>query len=162
MTRPTCHDGDYRAQQFGPTTWREEGRWDGGVVHTCSFCGSLRALDLLAFLDKGSYEESREIPVREETVQAYRAEGMTPPDPDRMPLFRWADWKYGYPHKLYVDPMRDLVEGAGKFYTKHLADEELPRTEMFQLADHLGRLTGLRVWTEIEDGRADLHWKGVE
>lgn len=31
----------------------------------------------------------------------------------------WADWKYGYPHKLYVDMPK---MGHAKFYTRHLID----------------------------------------
>ncbi len=36
-----------------------------------------------------------------------------------IPNLSWADWKYGYPHKLYIE------FGAGlesKFYSRHLRD----------------------------------------
>lgn len=56
---------------------------------SCSYCGSIHPQDLLG-LDPGTVN---------------RAE--------------WADWKYGYPHKMYVEagPGRHI-----KFYSRHLVD----------------------------------------
>lgn len=77
---------------------RDHGRW----YRWCSYCGSIHPGDLLAMEEP---EMMRSITIGTEQVD--------------IPNVQWADWKYGYPHKMYVDlPGNQRV----KFYARHLKD----------------------------------------
>lgn len=146
---PTCHDSDAVAQEYARVR-PESVMWRpahaplgvdvdrGQPLKTCWFCGSISCEDL--------YEAM--------TTGGVRAPG-------------WADWKYGWPHKLYLEvrnpfagrPMIDTctyregekVLGAPrsapefehvKFYSAHVLDlvDDETRTEF---ADRLFELAGI-------------------
>lgn len=85
--RPTCHDSDGTAAQFGPAPWRQprprQGPGDpyAATYRTCGYCGSIHPADLL--------EAAARFPLTWEV----------------------ADWKYGWPHKIYVDGLPNLAAG---------------------------------------------------
>jgi hypothetical protein len=84
-TIPTCHKGAW-PQPHLPLAWREP-RVDleyGQVptFRTCSYCGSIHPADLAAALESGAAK------------------------------LGGSDWKYGWPHKFYVEGMPNLFEGA--------------------------------------------------
>lgn len=89
--RPVCHDKDFHAQQFGPTTWRPAGEKLHPsndlpqVFRTCSYCGSMHPEDLLAALKAGA-------------------------------TLGGADWKYGWPHKFYVQDIPNANQGKPVSY----------------------------------------------
>jgi hypothetical protein len=78
-------------------------RKHGSPWRTCSFCGSIHPEDLLA---RPEPDMMRSIDI-----------GAGPPVD--VPNVTWADWKYGYPHKLYLDYGPGL---NAKFYSVHLLD----------------------------------------
>lgn len=86
--RPTCHDVDPHAQRFGPTLWREPRPLGGeGIPYretfrTCSYCGSIHPEDLYRHL---AGEPGAEL--------------------------HGADWKYGWPHKFYVQGIPNPAAG---------------------------------------------------
>lgn len=73
---------------------------DRGGKQCCSWCGSMHPSDLAAALRAGE------------------ASG------------HWADFKYGWPHKWYVDG----VPGSIKFYTEHLQDATPEDREVIEKA----------------------------
>ena len=75
---------------------RKNHRIHGKPYTTCSWCGSMHINDFICVL-----QEHPIIPV------------------DFFPTADWADWKYGYPHKLYVNRPGGM---GGKFYIAHLRD----------------------------------------
>jgi hypothetical protein len=102
-----------------------EGAWQprltvgGHEIRTCSFCGGLHSADFVFLMS------------REDTG------------------FSGSDWKYGWPHKLYVNvPGKALL----KFYTKHLKEANIPT---FESANRL-----IRRYLDIEFTRIDgtLGW----
>jgi hypothetical protein len=85
--RPTCHDADPHAQRFGPTFWREprplgEGSPYRETFRTCSYCGSIHPEDLYRHLTAPAGAE-----------------------------LHGADWKYGWPHKFYVEGIPNPAVG---------------------------------------------------
>jgi hypothetical protein len=126
--------------------WRQR-----GAQLVCSYCGSARPQDL--------YEGFRDVqPTRNPVNDPY------PGDPDTTSArdFRdwytahvrevsnwsgmgWADWKYGYPHKIYPS-----LPGSGftKFYVAHLAD--LDERELAVIADLIDRFTGVLFYADAE------------
>lgn len=135
--RPTCHDGGHADRFPGSAEWRPEdpqgerskdpgpyGSSYGYPFKTCGYCGSMSAEDLYRFM----------------------TDGVTPVRLDM------ADWKYGWPHKFYIEGIPNPKAGQqvggsstyrtdesgkqvvehharvgspttfAKFYTEHLAD----------------------------------------
>lgn len=60
-----------------------------------------------------------------------------------------ADWKYGWPHKVYVSGL-----SHAKFYTAHIADEGYDDEARAKLIDAVWRHTG--IYFEVRG--ADLMW----
>lgn len=113
-------------------TESDSARWEwnaGDPFYTCSYCGSIHPTALATLL---------------KTQGAH---------------FSGSDWKYGYPHKFYLDVDADLLyegspEAHMKFYTRHLAD--LPDGEMKAIADLIELFFSIR-FNRADDGR--LAWK---
>lgn len=155
-----AHDNNAWAQRFAPLTWRDpqpDMEPYGYPFRTCSYCGSIHPLDLLAFLDKGGVR-------------------LNP-----------SDRKWGWPHKLYLDgipnPMagkvvrmggRSWTDEAGvrqeepfmepapafthaKFYNVHLMD--MPVADFLRLAELIEQETGV-VFSRPEDEPHSLYWQG--
>lgn len=79
---------------------------------TCSYCGSIHPEDLIKIAGDGTVK-SGEI----------------------------ADWKYGWPHKLYV--YSDKPGFWCKFYNEHIADEgfdEEARAKLIEVVSKLGSI----------------------
>lgn len=95
----------------GKTTWskcevcrkRMGNRHHGNPWRTCVYCGSIHPADLLN-MQEPSMMRSIDL-------------GSGPPLD--IPNVEWADWKYGWPHKLYLDFGPGL---NAKFYSRHLMD----------------------------------------
>lgn len=103
---------------------KKDHRKHGLPWRTCNYCGSMHPQDLI---DRPEPDMMRSVDV-----------GMGPPVD--IPNVSWADWKYGYPHKLYIDYGPGL---RAKFYSRHLQDHpELiePFNERF---GYLGVIFGL-------------------
>lgn len=68
-----------------------------------------------------------------------------------------ADWKYGWPHKFYLDPLpgSDQKLGATKFYNDHLMDADQSVFE--QISNLSERLLGIK-WDKHE---GQLRWFAV-
>ncbi len=121
------------------------------TFRTCSYCGSIHPADLLAALSIGKA------------------------------TLHGSDWKYGYPHKLYVEGMPNLFEGEqcergssykdgvstpilgkppafihGKFYTEHFLDEGFGVAELTALSDAVEDSSGIRFVVRLDEikGRA--------
>jgi hypothetical protein len=132
--------------------WRQR-----GAQLVCSYCGSIRPQDL--------YEGFRDVvPTRNPAFEEY------PGDPDTTSArdFRdwytahvrevsnwsgmgFADWKYGYPHKIYPS-----LPGSGfiKFYVVHLAD--LDDTTLAAVSEVIHRHTGIS-FSRDDQGRLLYH-----
>jgi hypothetical protein len=76
--RPTCHDGDFQAQRFGNVVWRPKGE----KLHPTN--DPVMAFRTCSYC--GSIHP-------EDLIEALRAGAS----------LGGADWKYGWPHKFYVD-----------------------------------------------------------
>lgn len=76
--RPTCHDSDFMSARFGPTSWREKGK----KLHPSN--DTVQAFRTCSYC--GSIHP-------EDLIEALKA-GAT---------LGGADWKYGWPHKFYVE-----------------------------------------------------------
>ena len=87
---------------------------------TCYFCGGMHPEDMLNVLND---ERSKCLTVAE--YQTLIRDGDPITLPERLPdiLLEWADFKYGWPHKVYVR-YYDGSHRWGKFYTKHLLECE--------------------------------------
>lgn len=124
---------------------------------TCSFCGSIAPQDLYPFL-------------------------LDPPAAFQMHM---ADWKYGWPHKLYIDGLPNpwkgvevvvsstyqygkIIEGSevrapggphvhAKFYSIHLLD--LYGVALTKFLEALHKHTRLRFDVRIENGDRQLGWQ---
>jgi len=120
--RPTCHDNDYQANQFGQTTWiASEG------FRVCSYCGSLHPEDAYNALRNGAVASQ-------------------------------SDWKYGWPHKFYLDKIPNPHAGRPIQLMSSSGPGEMPlsiRSSLDRQAealkgtlvvnprtDELGRVTG--------------------
>lgn len=109
-------------------TESEAARWwwqPGEPYYTCSYCGSVHPMALHEIL---------------KTPGAH---------------FSGSDWKYGYPHKFYLDmPADALWQGSPsqhmKFYTRHLSD--LPDEELKPLAELIEPFFAIRFFRD-DDGR---------
>lgn len=112
--RPRNHEDEPR---------RPEGMPDspyGQPFRTCSYCGSIHPEDLYTFLM---------LPKREGPCRACNGPG---PEPDKSDIIAWmnwsrasylnthscrvtlhgADWKYGWPHKFYVEGIENPIAGV--------------------------------------------------
>jgi predicted kinase len=72
----------------------------------------------------------------------------------------WADFKYGFPHKLYLSG--PASKHYPKFYTRHLFDEGLSEENLARVLEVIKEMTGLELNLPF-DGRADgrLGWRRV-
>lgn len=90
--RPICHDSDWQAQRFGQTSWRPKGE----KLHPSN--------DLPMAFRTCSYCGSIH---PEDLIEAIKA-GAT---------LGGADWKYGWPHKFYVDKIPNPNAGQPRSFT---------------------------------------------
>lgn len=140
---PTCHSGDRQYPGMPPIAWsvprRDEKYGQHESFRRCSYCGSVHPGDLVALLKSG---------------QGVRMHG--------------ADWKYGWPHKFYVEgipnltPRVDCSVGSSwkdgvetpilgkssavimaKFYNDHLNDEGYGEDELSELISLIETQTGI-------------------
>jgi hypothetical protein len=111
--RPTCHDGDWQAKRFAPQTWRPKGE----KLHPSN--------DLPMVFRTCSYCGSIH---PEDLLEALRA-GAT---------LSQADWKYGWPHKFYVDGIPNTNEGQMREFTSvSIAGPEPTDEERARMAPYL-------------------------
>lgn len=99
--RPTCHDGDWQASRFGQSTWRKKGeklRPDADLPEPFSTC---------------SYCGS----IHPEDLLAALQAGAT---------LSGADWKYGWPHKFYVDNIPNPNAGGMSYFTSTRIAGDVP------------------------------------
>jgi hypothetical protein len=133
--RPADGDHHYRGKGYHPvgqtfTTWdpcwvcgknKDDGA-HGSAWRTCSYCGSIHPADLLDLTAGEEFAWQR---------QTTGQDGQ----PQERSTVEWADWKYGYPHKLYIDlPKSDRA----KFYSRHLIDHREMVPEFNSRFGHLG------------------------
>lgn len=101
--RPTCHDQNPHAAGFGATFWRPPRSRRGlddpfeATFRTCSYCGSIHPGDLFAAASRHTL------------------------------TFDMADWKYGWPHKFYVDGMPNPAAGQEQRHYTYGPPESLAR-----------------------------------
>jgi len=157
--RPTCHGSDWQAQRIGSNrdvfVWRPPmRRGNEGLIdagRTCGYCGSLHPEDLLRVLA----DEKTEI--------------------------GGADWKYGWPHKFYINvpnPEADLVVKIGgsyrdgietpimgkreflhhKFYNEHLKDDGFDDQALNAVLAVLHLRGGVRFQVDMKDGEKILRY----
>lgn len=81
--RPTCHDGNWQAQRFAPQTWREPRGDDSTSKYPSPTVQTFRTCSYCGSIHP------------EDLVKALEA-GAT---------LGGSDWKYGWPHKFYVNGM---------------------------------------------------------
>jgi hypothetical protein len=151
-TEIRAHDGAQLAGGRVPA-WRPR----DGALH-CSYCGSIRPQDL--------WETFRDV---EPTPRPYLGEYPGNPDTTSARDFRdwytaqvaavshwvgmsFADWKYGYPHKIY--PQVPGRPGMIKFYVSHLAD--LNDTALAAVSEVIHRHTGI-AFSRDDRGRLMYH-----
>lgn len=146
-TEIKAHQDDWQATRFAPHTWvKREG------PPCCSYCGSVHPWVLYELLRTNPYRPN---PIYEMTKDlAPGTYGIKPSEPWYGAEF--ADWKYGWPHKLYLSNGH-----GGKFYTLHFLD--LGGTPIFE---HLSTLvhahTGIRFlyYPARNEGRGQLGYVG--
>lgn len=126
--RPTCHDRGYmaRVSNYVPVEWRDprprrqdpetpdsdpyEQTW-----RTCSYCGSIHPEDLYGMLvgrdpvERKEFVPSEEVGSHSDHIAAlaehYRREQA------KGVRVGGSDWKYGWPHKFYIDGIPNPVAG---------------------------------------------------
>lgn len=115
--RPTCHDGDFQATRFGETEWRQKGE----KLHPSN--DSVMAFRTCSYC--GSIHP-------EDLVEALKA-GAT---------LGGSDWKYGWPHKFYVEKIPNPNVGQPRSFTSTSIDgpepTEAERARMSHYADKPG------------------------
>jgi hypothetical protein len=162
--------------------WRTTGEvWVPEPFRTCGYCGSIHPEDLFNLLTA---------PLREGPCPVCDGPGEEPSQDDLQAWHQWqsrkfahhtcsvtlggSDWKYGWPHKFYVEgianpePGRLYVVGAtsqggrttdvtygtkpflhSKFYAQHLKDEGYDEDTWNLFTDLLERVTSIRyTWDE--------------
>lgn len=99
--RPTCHDRDPNAARFEAIQWRPP-RGRSGLedpydrpFRTCSYCGCVHPCDLM---DLAAEHELQ---------------------------LEMADWKYGWPHKFYIEGIPNPAEGQTVLHYGYAARDRL-------------------------------------
>lgn len=131
---------------------------------TCSFCGSIHPEDLVKALPEVA--DTRELTQLGSTI--------------RMRNVEVADWKYGWPHKIYIhgipNPNAERIVRMGthdgnpymraegpawaKFYTIHFTDDGFDEEALALLSQVVRERTGIRFYTEQDDeGRTLLRYR---
>jgi hypothetical protein len=147
---PTCHSRD--GQPDTAFVWAEPARARepyGEAFRTCNYCGSIHPGDLYDYLTN---------PLLTVTMGG-------------------SDWKYGWPHKFYIDGIPNLhpperlvwmgteyIDGVKapmmrpapphvftKFYTRHLLDKGYGNGELAGLLFLLSKHTGIE-WSINDEG----------
>lgn len=127
--KPTCHAIN-PVFTFSDMTWRapkplesksenDPGTHLGYHARTCSYCGSLHPEDLYNLLQ----------------MPGTKLGG--------------ADWKYGWPHKFYVEVPQTTGYGAslhGKWYNEHLNDEGLDEETFTRLTQLILEKSGIEFY----------------
>lgn len=142
-----CH-----AQEWRPSFSKAPDHYSrrGGTAGHCSYCGSISCRDLYTFLRAHPYEPHPGYDIPEEIraandLAAFKAwEEEQRARRDSWRGVEVADWKYGWPHKLYLYGADDDMI---KFYNRHLID--LAGHSGFNpLVELIARHTGIRFGTE--------------
>jgi hypothetical protein len=127
--RPTCHDKDWQAQRFGQQTWRAAGeRLHPENDHVPAF----RSCSYCGSMHP------------EDMLNALRAGAKA----------GGSDWKYGWPHKFYIDGIPNSQ--AGNLVTRMSMSSrgEVPTDEEnASLQDWAKRYNGVAEWSPPKDGR---------
>lgn len=133
---PTCHAKDPRFLN-DPIVWRppfQEIHW-----RTCSYCGSMHPEDLIRFLQLPQKDTATCARCRSESTP----EPNVPENPSDEQLQAWqswergrysphtcrvtlgdSDWKYGWPHKFYVEGIPNPTAGKISQYGTHSYTDE--------------------------------------
>lgn len=162
---PTCHEGHPALRLAREMRWREPVVPEGErstPFRTCSFCGCIHPEDLVKVL--GQIPPTRTVSV-----------GMG--NEIELSNVEVADWKYGYPHKIYVKSIPHEHEGRqirvgteaddspiiraegkawAKFYTQHLLDDGFDDEALRALTDALLDWTGIRFTV---DAGSKIHYQ---
>lgn len=126
--RPICHDKDWQAQRWAPHSWRPAGE----KLHPTN--------DLPMAFRTCSYCGS----IHPEDLLAALKAGAT---------LHGADWKYGWPHKFYVEGIPNINQGQPTSRTSGcVALEDREKLEI--------RYAGQDIRFEEEDDR--LHYRVME
>jgi hypothetical protein len=172
---PTCHVADYGARQI---TWRDP-VIDRGTENTpphiepwrtCSYCGSIHPEDLLLLTQQVAFTDPYSRNTSDFTERM------------RLAHMDCADFKYGYPHKIYVhpniifEPETKFVSGTrivdgkpqashwsngkslwAKFYTVHLSDNGIDDEAFASIANALTKHVGV----EFSRDERGVKWRRV-
>lgn len=183
----TCHEHERQYPDYDVSRWEparvttETVEVNGEEVladnwsqpfRTCRYCGSIHPVDLLEIWKRDEFERVHVVSM--------------PTGPLTMTNVEWADFKYGYPHKLYVRGIpnpnagRKAVTGRryeggelvekfvsverstwAKFYTRHLFDRGLlDQPELLkEIVDAIARESGLFLDVRVEDGQDLIGWR---
>lgn len=155
-----------------PTTRGQMGY--GETWRTCGYCGSIHPDDLAAMIVTQGLA-----PALTDADYSRALTGEGPLHRARGVYLTEADWKYGWPHKLYVDGLPSAMAGqrievggtyrggkklethygvqgettGAKFYTKHLGDA----SDFEALAAAIHEAIPNQTWTRDERG---IKWRG--
>lgn len=146
--KPNCSTGH-------PACHMDKHRWDeprdAKRYRACSFCGSIHPEELVRILQ----DDNTKMLTPGEHSEILK--GLGPGLPglrDALPPIKieWADFKYGFPHKLYIETNRGESK-HGKFYTKHLVEIE---GEAFEL---LSRLLAEKAYVLFWREESRVRWR---
>jgi len=151
-----CHDAEKAQYPAGPLTdapvvWYDRGEYETDGNPRCSWCGSVHPDVLMAeiagkarhdYTAKNQQLDAMRGTSTEDEFFAALRDAHTPGDGEV--YIEYADWKYGWPHKIYF--------GAGhlKFYTRHLT--ELDDARFAEVAAEIMRLLPEVQWFRDERG----------
>ena len=117
--KPTCHVVNPVFKMTDAIVWYEPATERKDLAHhaashyrTCSYCGSIHPEDLLKILQ------------------------------EHPTALTGADWKYGWPHKFYLNGKLGLP--FGKFYNDHLRDAGYDREAFILLISLIEKSTQIR------------------
>lgn len=142
--RPTCHDRDGHAQRYSaldsgwrpPRLRRDESDPYEETWRTCWYCGSMHPEDLYRILKGQPVVERQEFDVSK-AVEEFGPDGYHKAlaehyrrEEAKGVRLGGADWKYGWPHKFYVDGIPNPAAGEEFVtYTMRGAIDDLPPEE---------------------------------
>jgi hypothetical protein len=159
--RPTAHNSDPWAHRMQHTSaWRAP---DSNYPYrTCSYCGSICPEDLYNRIVGGPVKPPLDHDANQEkALDAFEAAGGQDKQVYKETLhagyrtyaempgirFNVADWKYGWPHKVYIDG-RGLSHA--KWYNIHLLDQGYDAEALTALIEEIRRYSGIRF--EVKEG----------
>lgn len=149
-TKTAAHEGDAHAERFGEatyrvggTTWGDEVPAEPDIYPTCSYCGSIPISVALASLVK---------------------KGTT---------YSGCDWKYGWPHKFYIDISCEAYKSCVGGKSEQQADGKMKNVYQFGVrekrhhkfyADHIVDATTdeLEMWNRIAGPLLGVKYQRVD